>query len=237
MSNPIQFDDFIQIAGVRDLEEAQLLMDCGVRYVGFPLRLRVNQEDLSEKDAAAIIHAIQPGACGIAITYQNDADDIAEFMGDLGASVIQLHGDISVRELERLRELRPTIKVIKSLVVGERGHDDLVTKARLLGRFVDSFITDTFDPSTGASGATGKTHDWRISRQLVDIAQKPVVLAGGLTPENVREAILFVRPAGVDAHTGVEDASGRKDAVKIRAFVAAARAAFRLLRANTVRRG
>jgi len=237
MSYPIQFDDFIQIAGISDMEEAQILIDCGVRYVGFPLRLPVNQEDLSEEDAAAIIHAIQPGACGIAITYQSDAEEIAGLMDDLGASVIQLHGDISLGELERLKELRPTIKIIKSLVVGEREHDDLVAKARLLGPFVDAFITDTFNPSTGASGATGKTHDWRISRQLVEIAQKPVILAGGLTPENVREAILFVGPAGVDAHTGVEDASGRKDAVKVRAFVAAARAAFRLLRANTVRAG
>ena len=207
------------------------------RYAGFPLRLPVNEEDLSEKDAAAIIHAIQPSAWGIAITYHNDADDIAGFMNELGASVIQLHCDISVGELERLRELRPDIKVIKSLVVGEREHHDLVAKARLLGHFVDAFITDTFYHSTGASGATGMTHDWRISRQLVDIAQKPVILAGGLTPENVRKAILFVGPAGVDAHTGVEDASGRKDAVKIRAFVAAARAGFSLLRPGTGRGG
>jgi hypothetical protein len=53
-----------------------------------------------------------------------------------------------------------------------------------------------------ASGATGKTHDWRVSRRLVEVADKPVILAGGLNPENVKRAILEVRPAGVDSHSG-----------------------------------
>lgn len=88
-----------------------------------------------------------------------------------------------------------------------------------LSPYVDAFITDTFDPDTGASGATGKTHDWEISRRLVELSPKPVILAGGLNPENVAEAIDFVNPAGVDSHTGVENESGRKDADKIRLFM------------------
>ena len=71
--------------------------------------------------------------------------------------------------------------------------------------------------------------EWRISHQLMHITQKPMILAGGLTPENVRDAILFVRPAGVDVHTSVEDDSGRKDAVTVRTFLAAVRAGFNLL--------
>ena len=81
------------------------------------------------------------------------------------------------------------------------------------------FITDTFDPATGASGATGKTHDWTVSRKLVELSPKPVILAGGLNPSNVYEAIRIVRPAGVDVHTGVEDSSGRKSRSLIEAFV------------------
>ncbi len=95
---------------------------------------------------------------------------------------------------------------------------------------MDAFITDTFDPATGASGATGKTHEWGISRELRALSPKPLILAGGLNPENVREAIETVRPAAVDAHTGVEDAEGRKDPAKVRAFVAAAREGFRRMR-------
>ncbi len=98
--------------------------------------------------------------------------------------------------------------------------------------FVDAFITDTFDPKTGASGATGKTHDWRVSRRLVELADRPVILAGGLTPENVKRAILEVRPAGVDSHTGVEDTSGRKSREKVRKFLSEAYEGFAIVKAK-----
>jgi phosphoribosylanthranilate isomerase len=73
-------------------------------------------------------------------------------------------------------------------------------------------------------------HDWKISRLLADCSPKPLILAGGLGPENVRQAILEVRPAGVDSHTGVEGPDGRKDEGRVRAFVTEARAAFRELK-------
>ncbi|MBP2681380.1 MAG: phosphoribosylanthranilate isomerase, partial [Candidatus Krumholzibacteriota bacterium] len=92
--------------------------------------------------------------------------------------------------------------------------------------FVDAFLTDTFDESTGRWGATGKTHDWSVSRRLVERSSRPVILAGGLTPQNVARAIREVRPAGVDAHTGVEDSRGRKDRSLVERFVAEARRAF-----------
>ncbi|MBP1686761.1 MAG: phosphoribosylanthranilate isomerase, partial [Deltaproteobacteria bacterium] len=106
-----------------------------------------------------------------------------------------------------------------------------------LSAVVDAFILDTFDPQTGAAGATGKTHDWRFSRRRVERSQRPVILAGGLTPENARRAILEVQPAGVDAHTGVEDARGRKSRDKVERFLSEAQAAFQLLGAGVARRG
>lgn len=224
------FRDFIQIAGIHDRDEAELIMASGVKYLGFPLRLPVNQEDLSEAAAARIVRALRPPCFGVAITYQNRADDIAAFMDFIGAAVLQLHGDIGLDQLRRLRRDRPSITVIKSLVVGEGATADLFAAARRLAPHVDAFITDTFDPATGASGATGRTHDWQISRQLVALCPKPVILAGGLTPDNVCEAILSVRPTGVDAHTGVEAASGRKDRGKVRRFVTEAQRGFELVR-------
>ena len=232
MTNTRHFCDFIQIAGVSDLAEANLLKECGIKYLGFPLRLPVNKEDLSETAAASIIRSIQPPTFGVAITYQSAADDIAEFMDYLGASIVQLHGDIDSRELAKLKHLRPDLVVIKSLVIGKQPHEQLVDTVQRLSGFVDAYITDTFDPATGASGATGKLHDWRVSRRLVELSTKPVILAGGLTPDNVREAIKLVGPAGVDAHTGVEDAAGRKDPAKVGRFAAEARAGFELLRAS-----
>jgi len=223
-------NNLIQIAGVEDAAEADLLRHCGVRYLGFPLRLAVHQEDLTEKEAAAIIQGLEPPTFGVLITYLDTADAITDFGNYLGTRIVQLHGDIDRSELEKLKALQPWLTVIKSLVVGFYPIEDLESMMKELSPFVDAFITDTFDPKTGATGATGKTHDWEVSRRIVESSHCPVILAGGLTPENVRRAILEVKPAGVDAHTGVEDATGRKSREKIERFVSEARLGFRALK-------
>jgi phosphoribosylanthranilate isomerase len=225
-------EKLIQIAGVIDAAEAQMLQQCGIRYLGFPLRLPVHREDLTEEEAAAIIKSLAPPVFGVLITYLHEASEIAAFCHALGARIVQLHGNIERDELKRLKTLDPNLTVIKSLVIGMHEDKTLEALVSKLSPFVDAFITDTFDPKTGASGATGKTHDWRISRRLVELADKPVILAGGLTPENVKRAILEVRPAGVDSHTGVEDFSGRKSREKIRKFVSEAYEAFELAKAK-----
>ena len=223
----------IQIAGVIDAAEADMLQRCGVRYLGFPLRLPVHREDLSEKQAAAIIKSLAAPAFGVLITYLDRASEIAAFCDALGARIVQLHGEIERDELKRLKILDPNLTVIKSLVIGMRDDRALEAMLRELTPFVDAFITDTFDPNTGASGATGKTHDWRVSRRLVELADRPVILAGGLTPENVKRAILEVRPAGVDSHTGVEDTSGRKSREQVEKFLSEANEAFEIVKAKS----
>ena len=225
-------ENLVQIAGVIDAAEAHMLQQCGVRYLGFPLRLPVHREDLTEQEAAAIIKSLEPPVFGVLITYLSEANEIAAFCHTLGARIVQLHGDIHHHELKRLKTLNPSLTVIKSLVIGMR--DDKALEAMLceLSPFVDAFITDTFDPKTGASGATGKTHDWRVSRRLVELADRPIILAGGLTPENVKRAILEVRPAGVDSHTGVEDSTGRKSREKVQTFLSEAYEAFALVKAK-----
>ena len=222
--------DFIQVAGVIDQAEAQLLVKSGVKYLGFPLRLPVNHADLSEDAAAAIIRSLKPPTRAVLITYLNQAGEIVEFCQSLGVSIVQLHGEIDASELRSIKERHPTLAIIKSLVIGLHPVEQLLELVQRTALYVDAYITDTFDPSTGACGATGKTHDWRLSRQLVRYSPLPVILAGGLTAENVRAAILAVRPAGVDAHTGLEDVSGRKSQEKVKQFVSEAQEAFRVIR-------
>jgi phosphoribosylanthranilate isomerase len=216
----------VQIAGIHDAAEARLLEESGVDWLGFPLRLPIHAEDLTEVEAAAVIAGIRAPARAVLITYLDDAEAVAALARDLGLTIVQLHGDIEPGEVATLRTLRPDLAIVKSLVVGRKGTAALEEDVGKLGPFVDAFITDTFDPATGASGATGRTHDWNVSRRLVEISPRPVILAGGLTPDSVAEAIRTVRPAGVDAHTGVEDASGRKSREKVARFVAEARRAF-----------
>ncbi len=222
-------ENLIQIAGVMDEAESDMLQECGVKYLGFPLRLPVHREDISEERAAKIIRRLRPPVSAVLITYLDGSLEIAEFCTFLGARIVQIHGEIEIEELAKLNEIAPELLVIKSLVVGLHTEDALES---LIGRYsnsVDAFITDTYDPATGASGATGKIHDWSISRRLVEMSDRPVILAGGLEPGNVRRAILEVRPAGVDSHTGVEDDSGRKSRDKVEMFIAEAKAGFRLV--------
>ena len=219
-------DNLIQIAGVIDAAEAQMLQQCGVRYLGFPLRLAVHREDLTESEASNLIRRLVPPVFGVLITYLCEASEITAFCHALGTRIVQLHGEIDRNQLKRLKTLDSNLTVIKSLVVGTRDNKTLEVMVNELSPFVDAFITDTFDQKTGASGATGKTHDWRVSRRLVELSDRPVILAGGLTPENVKRAILEVRPAGVDSHTGVEDSTGRKCRERVEQFLSEAYEAF-----------
>ena len=90
------------------------------------------------------------------------------------------------------------------------------------------------DPITGRLGATGITHDWSLSSKIVNAASVPVILAGGLKPDNVVEAILTVMPAGVDTHTGIEDSDGSRNFAKIKAFAQAALDAFKFTKMTLV---
>ncbi len=222
----MNFHNLIQIAGVQDLAEAEMLLREGVACLGFPLRLAVHKEDLSEAAAAALIRRLPRGIDSVLITYLGNAGDMAEFATFLGVTAVQLHGEIAGTEFADLRRRRPDLALIKSLVVRPGNLAALKADAERFAPWADAFITDTFDPATGACGATGKTHDWGVSRELVRSSQRPVILAGGLTPKNVADAIAAVNPAGVDVHTGVEDASGAKDPALVRKFMAEARRGF-----------
>lgn len=222
-------DGIIQIAGILDQAEARMLAESGVHRLGFPLGLDLHREDLSEEEAAAVIRNAGVGARAWLITYLRDPPSVAALCDRLGCAGVQLHGPVDPHRAAGLRELRPGLQVIKSLIVRNGNLPELEAGVTAFAPHVDGFITDTFDPATGASGATGKTHDWAVSRRLVELSPRPVILAGGLTPENVAEAIETVRPAGVDAHTGVEDENGRKDPDRVRAFVAEAGKAFAAL--------
>lgn len=233
---------FIQAAGVKSLAEARLLAACGVTHVGLPLRLSVHTPDVSEDQARDIVRGLAKAAQTVLITYLAQAQETLELCRFLGVDGVQLHGAMPLAEVRGLRQAAPGLFIIKSLVVGathaagdETGNEAaLYADAQAHAPFVDAFLTDTFDPESGASGATGKAHDWAISRRLaralaLELA-RPLILAGGLTADNVAQAVALVRPAGVDAHTGLENAAGDKDEGLVRRFVAEARAALALAR-------
>ncbi len=223
--NPHPFPSgLIQVAGVHDLNEAELLLNAGVDIIGLPLRLSINEEDLSEESAARLSRAL-PGKCCL-ITYLNEIPEITEFTRELSIDYVQLHGDVDPGIMPELVKQLPHVRFIKSLVVGKGDLGELKMIAERFSQHVWAFITDTYNPETGAEGATGMTHDWHASKELVACAKRPIILAGGLNPSNVAHAICEVKPAGVDVHTGVEGQDGRKDLCLVSAFISSSKTAF-----------
>ncbi|MFJ8955186.1 phosphoribosylanthranilate isomerase [Streptomyces sp. NPDC102381] len=220
------FANLVQVAGIIDAKEASLLVEEGVDWLGFPLRLPSGKDDISEQDATEIIGGLSVPHAGVLISYLTDADEVSAFTRQLGVTAVQLHGDVHADQLRKLKEIRPDLYVLKSLVVREDNAEELLTLVDEVAESVDMFITDTFNPATGAKGATGLTHDWNVSAELVRRSPKPLMMAGGLTADNVADAIRAVRPAAVDAHSQLEGADGRKDRAKVARFVAESRRAF-----------
>jgi phosphoribosylanthranilate isomerase len=156
----------IHVAGVIDLAEAKLLIDCGIRYLGFPLVLDHHREDLTTDAAAAIISELGDHATFFLITYLNRAPAIVELCHALSVEMVQLHGETSLEQIQRLRRKAPNLRIIKSLIVRGSNTRTLIDEVQRYGPSVDSFIADTFDPVTGASGATGRVHDWENEIRL-----------------------------------------------------------------------
>jgi len=207
----------VQIAGVSSVEEAVWSERAGADALGFTLRLPTGpHDDLTEARARSIVAALPPFISSVLITYIDNAREAVDLCRYLGVDTLQLHGKFPMQELPFIRAALPHLKFIT--VVHVTGAD-AVSAARSLERRVDAIILDTYDPATGRGGATGLKHDWNLSRTIVDAVRVPVILAGGLTPDNVADAILAVRPWGVDVHTGVEDSNGRRDFAKIQAFI------------------
>jgi phosphoribosylanthranilate isomerase len=216
----------VQIAGVLDVEEGRMLLEEGADRLGFPMGLAVHPEEIEPDQAREIVRRLSLGRRGILITYLETAVEILDLCRAVGLRGVQLHEEIRLTEISRLRAADPELFIMKSLVVRESNASQLLDLLRAYQPFVDAFITDTYDPETSACGATGKTHDWDVSRRLVERSCRPVILAGGLMPGNVREAIARACPAGVDAHTGLEGSDGRKGRSLVRGFINEARRGF-----------
>lgn len=212
----------IQVAGARSLDEAAMLARCGATHIGLPLGPGVREQDVSIHEAARMAAALGREVVFACITYLCDPGEVAALCRAANVRAVQLHGETSPQQVDALRALWPGLFIIRSLVVGAPGTsslEDLLPAARAVEPHVDAFLTDTYDLASGARGATGKTHDWATSRALVQALRRPVIVAGGLGPGNVADAITATGCAGVDAHTGLEDAAGRKDEGLVRAFV------------------
>jgi len=221
---------FVKVCGIRTWEEANTALDCGATALGFLVGLTHRAEDgIGEAEARGIVRRLPAQAQAVLVTHLNDPERVAELAASIGAKTIQVHGEMAVTDLRRLCALlAPESRLLKAVhVTGE----DALRRALDYASDADALVLDT--RTADRLGGTGQTHDWSVSARIVAaVAPLPVYLAGGLRPENVAEAVARVRPAGVDVNSGVEDSNGQKDAERMRAFVARARAGLRLARCH-----
>ena len=151
------------------------------------------------------------------LTQERTAEAIADHVIRCAVSTVQVVNHVDPLELQTLRRLMPTLRIVQVIHVEGSDALDLVHHYE---NFVHSFLLDSGTPGAAVPilGGTGRTHDWAVSAQIVRSTRRPVFLAGGLTPVNVVEAIRVVRPYGLDICSGVRS-EGRLDIEKLRSYV------------------
>ena len=213
----------VKICGVRRVEDARLVADAGADEIGLLVGQRHASGDFIPVDrAAAIAMAMSGRVRPVLVTHVADPDAVHALARAIGVTDIQIHSEMPPAGLARLRELGG-YRLRKSWHVTGPVHLDYGEAYRAVA---DAFLLDSMDTVTGQVGGTGRVHDWTISRDIVThFTGVPVILAGGLNPENVHDAVQTVRPAGVDVNSGTKGIDGFKDATRVREFVRAAKTA------------
>lgn len=193
--------------------------------LGFTLELPTGVHDsLTRERARRIISQLPAGIIPVVVTYIGSGLEAAALAREVGAAAVQFHGDIPDEEVVLFRRELPHVRTVARVTV--TGETSVALAAALQPSLWDAVILDSLDPATGHIGATGLTHDWSISAKIVEVVQIPVILAGGLTPDNVAQAIAAVHPQGVDVHTGIENPDGSRNFGKIARFTRVALESF-----------
>lgn len=172
---------------------------------------------IPEERIGRIARTIPPGVSAFLLTSRTDAATIAAQQRRTGVDTIQLVDELPPDAYDELRSSLPGIRLVQAVhVVGEKSIDQAVSVAPL----VDAILLDSGNPNLSVKelGGTGRTHDWTLSRRIRDRVAKPVFLAGGLNPSNVRDAVTRVSPYGVDVCSGVRT-DGRLDEGKLELFI------------------
>ncbi len=196
----------VKVCGITSYEDAAMALDQGVDALGFNF-FPSSPRYIRPADARLIVRRIPPFIVSVGL-FVNVAcqDEVSRTARTAGVQVLQLHGDESPEYCRELAEW-PLIKALR-ISKGE-------IPEKLEEYPVQGFLLDVKDDTL--FGGTGKSFDWNLAGSIKRI--RPIILAGGLRPDNVREAIRIVRPYGVDVCSGVESAPGKKDAAKLIEFM------------------
>jgi phosphoribosylanthranilate isomerase len=198
----------VKICGNTNLDDTMAAVQAGADAVGFVF-YKKSPRAIEPKTAAEIISRLPPFVVPVGVFVNEELDTVRRILEDCNISLAQLHGEESPQYCAELGR-----SVIKAIRVRDRGDLERMTSYQVAGFVLDAFVE-------GVPGGTGVTIDWDLASEAQVVG--PIILAGGLTPDNVLEAVRQARPYGVDVSSGVEASPGKKDHAKVRAFIANAK--------------
>ncbi|MBM4019640.1 MAG: phosphoribosylanthranilate isomerase [Planctomycetes bacterium] len=211
----------VKICGIARPEWAAAAAEAGADAIG--LVFAESPRRVTPAEAAAIVRALPPWVAPVGVFVDEPPGRIVRLAGEVGLAAAQLHGDEPPDALAAMGDL----KVIKAFRIGSEADvaaaAEWKRESERLGRVADAYLVDARLGAGGPKGGSGYLADWRLAARMVLDGFRPLILAGGLGPENVAEAVAAVRPWGVDGSSGLETAPGRKSPERIREFVQAVR--------------
>ena len=206
----------IKICGITNEEDALLAVNAGADAIGFIIDVPVKTPRKINLDRAREISMmIPPLVSTVAVLMPKTVEEVERVVNELNPSAIQLHGDETPEFVFEIKEkIKDSVKLIKVIHVRESGK---VPDPKEYNGLVDAILLDT--QTGGKVGGTGKIHDWKLSKEIRARFDAPVILSGGLNPDNVKSAIEAVMPYAVDVSSGVEILPGKKDPDMMKKFV------------------
>ena len=213
----------VKVCCMQSAGEVRAAVSAGADALGFVGEMPSGAGPITEVQALEAARACPPGVTPVLLTSREDPHAIVDHARAVSVEVVQLVRHLDPIVHVALRRIAPGLKLIQVVHVEDEASLEL---ARGYARLADALLLDSGRPAMTVAelGGTGRTHDWTVSRRIVQASAAPVWLAGGLTPANVGEAIEQVNPFGVDLCTGVRTA-GRLDARKLSSFFHAVRTA------------
>ena len=209
----------IKICCISSISEAKLAIKYGADALGLVGKMPSGPRPIDDELIFKITATIPPPIASFLLTSEQSALGIIDHLRRTALNTVQIVDEVDEGTYYDIKLALPLVKIVQ--VIHVTG-DESITKAKRKSMFVDAILLDS--DNSGARikvlGGTGKTHNWDISRQLVESVDVPVFLAGGLNPNNVKEAIEKIKPYGVDICNGVRT-QGLLDPLKLAAFIAA----------------
>jgi phosphoribosylanthranilate isomerase len=195
----------VKFCGTASFADMRSAIDAGCDAVGFIMGVTHQSSDfVTPAEAARMIRHLPPFIEPVAVTHLQETEDLIGLVNDSHCTTLQIQNIVEPSEIDIIRDALPYLKIVKAVHVMD---ESAIRTGKRYEPYADALILDT--RTREKLGGTGIPHDWNISAKIVANSAIPVILAGGLTPENVAEAIRKVRPYGVDVHTGV-----RKDGIR-----------------------